>query len=48
MALLNMRDFIGIDISSDYIEIARQRLHDSGLDASVSDSLPGAYSQLHR
>ena len=31
MALLNDRDFIGIDISPDYIEIARQRLAQSGL-----------------
>ena len=35
MALLHERDFIGIDISPDYIEIARQRLHDCGLNASV-------------
>ena len=31
MALLNGRDFIGIDISPDYIEIARQRLEAAGL-----------------
>ena len=31
MALLNNRDFLGIDISPDYIEIARQRLTQSGL-----------------
>lgn len=31
MALLHERDFIGIDISPDYIEIARQRLTQSGL-----------------
>ena len=31
MALLNDRDFIGIDISPEYIEIARQRLSSLGL-----------------
>lgn len=31
MALLNGRDFIGIDISPDYIEIARRRLEAAGL-----------------
>ena len=31
MALLNGRDFIGIDVSPDYIEIARQRLEAAGL-----------------
>lgn len=31
MALLNDRKFIGIDISADYIEIARQRLCQAGL-----------------
>ena len=31
MALMNDRDFIGIDISPEYIEIARQRLSDLGL-----------------
>ena len=35
MALLNRRKFIGIDISPDYIEIARQRLCESGFDAQV-------------
>ena len=35
MALLNERRFIGIDISSEYIEIARQRLRESGIDTSV-------------
>lgn len=35
MALLNKREFIGIDISPEYIEIARQRLGESGLPAIV-------------
>ena len=35
MALMNDREFIGIDISPEYIEIARQRLGDSGLPAIV-------------
>ncbi|MCY3979334.1 MAG: site-specific DNA-methyltransferase [Chloroflexi bacterium] len=35
MALLNDREFIGIDISAEYIEIARQRLSESGLPAIV-------------
>ena len=36
MALLNNRQFIGIDISPDYIDIARRRLDLAGLDAKVS------------
>ena len=39
MALLNGRDFIGIDISAEYIEIARQRLADLGL--PVNDGIGG-------
>lgn len=35
MALLNDRQFIGIDVSAEYIEIARQRLGESGLPAIV-------------
>ena len=35
MALLNGRGFIGIDISADYIHIARKRLADSGLAVAV-------------
>ena len=35
MALLNGRRFIGIDISKDYIDIARQRLCDCGLAPTV-------------
>ena len=35
MALQNERHFIGIDISPEYIEIARQRLHDSDLHVNV-------------
>ncbi len=35
MALLNDRRFIGIDISADYIDIARQRLADCGLAVAV-------------
>ncbi len=35
MALLNGRRFIGIDISGDYIEIARQRLSENGLQCRV-------------
>jgi site-specific DNA-methyltransferase (adenine-specific) len=35
MALLHNREFIGIDVSAEYIEIARQRLAESGLPASV-------------
>ncbi len=35
MALLNDRDFIGIDISPDYIEIARERLVQCELQATV-------------
>ena len=39
MALLNDREFIGIDISAEYIEIARQRLGESGLPAIVQHHL---------
>ena len=35
MALLKGRDFIGIDISAEYIEIARQRLTSCGLEVDV-------------
>ena len=35
MALLNGRRFIGIDISADYIDIARRRLAESGLAVTV-------------
>ena len=35
MALKHDREFIGIDISSEYIEIARQRLNQSGLSVDV-------------
>jgi len=38
MALMNDREFIGIDISADYIEIARQRLTESGLLVEVEDA----------
>ena len=37
MALLHDRHFVGIDISPDYIEIARQRLTDSGLSVEVEN-----------
>ncbi len=37
MALLNDREFIGIDISPEYIEIARQRLAESGLLAELAN-----------
>ena len=36
MALMHDRDFIGIDISPEYIEIARQRLGDCGLNVCVN------------
>lgn len=39
MALLHGRDFIGIDISPEYIEIARQRLESAGLEAEVVNCL---------
>ena len=39
MALLHDRQFIGIDMSPEYIEIARQRLHQSGLSADVETAL---------
>ena len=39
MALLNGRRFIGIDISAEYIEIARQRLQDAGFAVEVSSLL---------
>lgn len=35
MALLHDRQFIGIDISAEYIEIARQRLSDCGSDVKI-------------
>lgn len=35
MALLNGRRFIGIDVSADYIDIARQRLTDCGLEVAA-------------
>ncbi len=35
MALLNDREFIGIDISLEYVEIAQQRLSQSGLSVDV-------------
>lgn len=38
MALLNERRFIGIDISSEYIEIAQKRLDNCGLASQVSAS----------
>lgn len=38
MALLNDREFIGIDISVDYIEIARQRLSEAGLSVDGQQS----------
>jgi len=38
MALMHDREFIGIDISADYIEIARQRLTESGLLVEVEDA----------
>lgn len=39
MALLHDRQFIGIDISPEYIEIARERLESAGLAAEVVDCL---------
>ena len=36
MALLNERHFVGIDISAEYIEIARKRLFQCGLRATVA------------
>ena len=39
MALLHGRRFIGIDISAEYIEIARQRLQDAGFAVEVSSLL---------
>jgi len=38
MALMNDRNFIGIDISPEYIEIARQRLTQSGLSVEVENA----------
>ena len=35
MALLNDREFVGIDISPEYVEISRQRLNQSGLSVEV-------------
>ena len=37
MALLNEREFIGIDISPEYIEIAQQRLTESGLSIEIEN-----------
>ncbi len=37
MALLNDRRFIGIDISTEYINIARQRFADCGLSAAIEN-----------
>lgn len=42
MALLNDRQFIGIDISREYIDIARQRLESAGLETEVVDRLSPA------
>ena len=39
MALLQGREFIGIDISSEYIEIASQRLEASGFSAAIERGL---------
>ena len=39
MALLHGRRFIGIDISAEYIDIARQRLQDAGFAVEVSSLL---------
>ncbi len=39
MALLHGRDFIGIDISAEYIEIARQRLESAGFAVKIVDRL---------
>ncbi len=39
MALLNNRHFTGIDISADYIEIARERLSQCGLPVEVENCL---------
>ena len=41
MALLNDRQFIGIDISSEYIEIARQRLEQNGFAVELESSAGG-------
>ena len=35
MALRNGRQFIGIDISGEYIEIARERLLQSGFEVEI-------------
>ncbi len=46
MALLHGREFIGIDISREYIEIARQRLESAGLAVKIVDRLsPKAVQQ---
>lgn len=37
MALLNGRHFVGIDISAEYIEIARERLTQSGLSVEIAN-----------
>ena len=42
MALLHGRDFIGIDISREYIDIARQRLESAGLAVKIVDRLSPA------
>ena len=39
MALLHGRDFIGIDISREYIDIARQRLESAGFAVKIVDRL---------
>ena len=39
MAMLNNRHFIGIDISADYIAIAKQRLETSAKEAGSQLSL---------
>ncbi|MCY3832184.1 MAG: site-specific DNA-methyltransferase [Chloroflexi bacterium] len=38
MALLNNRRFIGIDVSEEYIDIARQRLADCGLAVTIESA----------
>ena len=38
MALMNGRHFIGIDISAEYIEIARRRLNDCGLKVTIKQA----------
>ena len=49
MALLNERHFIGIDISAEYIEIARKRLSQCGLEVTVAaQGLESELMELHR